>query len=253
MPEIIENVRHTIQKLLYGSEDKQRQNEPLYPLTERQSYLLKYTDAVSVEDALDITKSPGYSIMAPYFSLKLLDNQPAIQKQMLEAIIDTYSTDRGYEAANNAIEHVFKPNGAIDSSISLNPVSAKELSRVATWGPGVIDKRAHEAMVETRINGELPVIIGYGGLLALKAAIDTTEVGEDFLIVLPKKIKTDTPGYKISHVETGLEVQQLDKSQLEANAKVTLVDDATHTGDTFKTIGQLFPHATLKELPLFKI
>lgn len=230
--ELAAAVQKTAKRFLYGSTSQPEPN--LYPLTEHLSYLLKHADELTINEVTSIIRTPGYNIMAPYFGLKLLDQDFDQQEIMLRNIATSFSHRGGFAEAAEAVEAI------LAGQASINKVSAKELSRVATWGPAAIDERAHQVLTDIRSRDRTPVIIGYGGLLTLRAAVDTTKVGQEIYVVFPKRIATGHLGFKLIRTETDMQVHQLQKPDFIGH-NFTLVDDATHTGDTLETTKQLFP------------
>lgn len=242
---ILEELGDKLHSLIYGP--AAQQDSQLYPLPEKLSYLMKHARDVTADEAALIMSTPGYNILTPYFGLKLLDQQPQLQQDMLARMIDLFAAGANYTTLSRPVIDRLR---AIQTP--LHPVSAQELSRIATWGPATVDQQAQRRVQQAIELKATPVLIGYGGLLALRHAVTHAKSGDSFLIVLPKKMGQETCGYMITRSNSQSHIRPFNAKDATAFQQVALIDDAEHSGKTFERVEKFFPHARSHRLPLYR-
>ena len=247
---LIGHTRKIAKGLIYGKENVRNPNAD-FPLTERLSYILKYKETVSPTDVIDIVNTPGYEIMAPYFGLKLLDQKPLAQKQMLEDISNGFLEGKGYKEASRIVVDFLKPNQQVASKFSLASVSPEELSRIAAWGPNNVSRRANEVALNAKQDHLMPILVAYGGLVGLKSAVENTVPNDTIMIVMPKRVRAVQKGFRITRSDTKMRVDELSETDFAGTFQAAIIDDTTRSGNTFSQVRQLFPNAQLTNSPLF--
>lgn len=168
---------------------------------------------------------------------------------MLSGIANSFCSGEGYAGAAEVVKDIVsKPD------VVLSDVSPKKISRIAIWGPRQVESRAQTVAKEAFEGNEMPVLVAYGGLHALKAVIQNSREGGQAMLVFPQKDDTteETLGYKLIRSQGEVEVVSLIQSDLLTDKKLALIDDATHTGATLQNMRGVFPNATIQERPLFK-
>ena len=221
-----------------------------YPLTERLSFISKYVDEVSVDHVLSIFRTPGYNMLTPYFGLKIFDGQPTKQMEMISTISNAIA-EGGYTAAGKQAADLLTSTEYADAQLA--KVSAKDITRISLRGPTIVENKAQEILKKVINEDETPVIIAYGGLLGLKAAIDNGRQGGQILIIIPQSDNSAAvkQGYKLTKRDGEIDIDYLIQSDLETSAKLALIDDSTSSGTTFTNTKRLFPNAIIQERTLF--
>jgi hypothetical protein len=215
-------------------------------LTESLIYIRKYREHVSVEDTVSILGTSGYEILSGYFGLKLFDSNHEVQQQVLKSIVDIYANNGNHAEAARAVRDKVKASDKIDN------VQPKILSRVALLSPNLVDERSQEILSAVEDEHRLPVIVAYGGLLALKATVEKTKDGEKFFVVFPKKTDTEEMGYSVTRNGTEINVVPLTEDDLSTESPVAVIDDVLHSGATFDRVRGVLPHADIKNFALFR-
>lgn len=232
------------------SRDSQAQTGQTYAssfeiLPENLRYKMKYGQHIDHKDTASLAHHHSYSILAPYFALKMYDKDPGRQKDLLASIVESFSRSI---TISSAINDAFKGK----TTEHYETVHPNKLSRVALWSPSLIRERANQVIHHAIAQEEVPVIIGYSGFLALEAAVRHLFEGQSSLVVLPQKIGLDSPvGYKISRNDQGLTTDFLTDEDTATSSKVALIDDAMKTGATSDKVKTLFPNASARKAPLF--
>jgi len=247
------SIRNKKNKTIFNeSSTIERSASPMPIFTESLQFICKYKEKVSVDDVLTAINTPGYGILSLYFGLKLLDIQPEIQQNMLEDCGNAFVNGLGYDGAIKVVENLLKSAEKADLAPDLTSVSPKPISRIALWGPRLIEDRGQKVLSQVRMDKKVPVIIAYGGLCALKPAIEQAEIGDKLFIVFPKKIGSENVGYSIIKSDSAICVEWLDENDFKSVKSVVLIDDTTSSGATFQAVSEIFPDVQLATMPLFR-
>lgn len=210
-------------------------------------YLLKYKESINDLEASKLVGTP-YEIMMSYFGMKLLRGNPSVQERMLEMIANSLKESPGYSQTAQKIKEFF-----LAEKPEIKEVSPKKISRVAVWGPRLVDEQAEKVAGEVQQRKETPVLIGYTGFFALKPFIENLSAENKLLVVLPERVEGQSSiGYVLKNVENRITVEDIDRESLLHESNIALVDDTIHTGNTVHTISELFPNSTIHETPLFR-
>lgn len=209
-------------------------------------YLLKYRKSLDDTEVSKLVGTP-YEIMMPYFGMKLLRNNPA-QERMLEMIANSLKESPGYAQTAQRIKNFF-----LEENPEIKEVSPEKISRVAVWGPTLVNAQAEKVTEEIQQRGQTPVLIGYTGFFALKPFVENLSSDGKILVVLPERVDNQSSiGYVLKNNDGKMVVDGIDRVSLMQEHDVALVDDTVHTGNTVHAISELFPNANVHEAPLFR-
>lgn len=239
--EFIETARQGIKSLITRKEPP-----PLEILNEQLQYIRKYKEKIGKDDVLTIINTPHYELLAPYFGLKLFDGNHQAQRELLKVIANTLKSASDYQPVKERVSEF------LHKGYQVSEVSPNKLSRVALWGPSHVQRRAEEVVHEVEERREVPAVIAYSGLFALKPVIQSMNPGDKSYIVFPNAIETEElPGYVMVATPEEIIVQDATKQDLLGESRVALIDDTTHTGETLQQVSSLFPQASVHNATLF--
>lgn len=197
---------------------------------------------IGIDQAVSVVRQPHYDLLSPYFTLKLLDQNPHAQKTALSRIVTGIHATNTYDEAVNLLSTMKDQDDT--ASLTVNP---KKVARVALAGPIWMEERM-DTIVQKTGEDETPVILAYAGLFALKPVIKRMQSGDTFLIVIPDNIPDHhkPAGFKVTKHDNTFQVDFLTDTDLQTQNSLVFIDDIYNTGETFKQAAQAFPNAAVR-------